>query len=326
MRPSRNAATATSFAALNAHGKVPPRSPACLARERSGNASSSTASNDERQRLEVEPGNRRRGAIRVRQRVRDRDAHVGDPEMRQQRSVAEPHERVDDRRRVHDDLQLRVGHVEEPMRLDQLEPLVRERGGVDGDLRAHPPGRMRERLGRCDAAELGARPSAERAARGGEDDSGDRVGAAAGEALVKSRMLAVDGEQEASAPLPGRDRELARSDEALLVRERERDAVLERPQRRPDAGEPDDGVEDDVGRAALEQRHRVAPHLDVLHAVLRGDRVEGGRAGLEGAEPQVVVSGDDLDRLPADRAGGSQERDASHGAKDACGAREDPVT
>src|SRR5439155_15945295 len=44
-RPARNAATATSFAALNAQGYVPPRSPAVRACESSGNVCRSGGSN-----------------------------------------------------------------------------------------------------------------------------------------------------------------------------------------------------------------------------------------------------------------------------------------
>ena len=51
-------------------------------------------------------------------------------------------------------------------------------------------------------------------------------------ALEERRVLAVDGDQLASAPLARAERKLAGGDEALLVRERERHAVLERPHRR----------------------------------------------------------------------------------------------
>ena len=74
------------------------------------------------------------------------------------------------------------------------------------------------------------------------------------EALEERRVLAVDRQDPAAAARLRRGRELAGRDEALLVREREVDAVLERPERRVDAGEADDGVQDDVragrGRAA----------------------------------------------------------------------------
>ena len=66
--------------------------------------------------------------------------------MRERGAVAEADERVDDGRRVHDDLDPLVLEAEEVVRLDQLEALVRERRGVDRDLRAHRPRRMRERL------------------------------------------------------------------------------------------------------------------------------------------------------------------------------------
>ena len=74
------------------------------------------------------------------------------------------------------------------------------------------------------------------------------------------------GQQQPSAPLPRAEREIAGRDEALLVRERERDAVLERPQRRADACEADDGVQDEVGLGRVEQLGEVASDLDVLDA------------------------------------------------------------
>ena len=106
-------------------------------------------------RLELERERRRRSrgagtgvarALRVRERERDRHAHVRVAEVRERGAVAEADERVDDRGRVHDDLDPVVLEVEEVVRLDQLEPLVRERRRVDGDLRAHRPGGMRERV------------------------------------------------------------------------------------------------------------------------------------------------------------------------------------
>ena len=87
-------------------------------------------------------------------------------------------------------------------------------------------------------------------------------------------MLAVDREQQASAPLPCGHREVTCGDEALLVRERERDAAFERPQRRADAGEADDRVEDEVRLRGLEDLGQVASDLEVLDAELLGERSE----------------------------------------------------
>ena len=82
--------------------------------------------------------------------------------------------------------------------------------------------------------------AAEGAAGCGEHERLDRLGRSSLETLKQRRVLAVDRqEQPAAAPMRGHG-EFARGDEALLVREGERDAVLERPERRLDAGEPDD--------------------------------------------------------------------------------------
>ena len=65
-------------------------------------------------------------------------------------------------------------------------------------------------------------------------------------------MLAVDRQQSASTPLKRREREVAGRDQALLVREGQVDAVLERPERGRQPRETDNGVQDDVRLRALE--------------------------------------------------------------------------
>jgi hypothetical protein len=71
---------------------------------------------------------------------------------------------------VDDDLELLVRETEQEVRFDQLEALVRQGRRVDGDLRAHAPGRVRERVGAGHLGQLRARAAAEGAARGGEDE------------------------------------------------------------------------------------------------------------------------------------------------------------
>ena len=75
--------------------------------------------------------------------------------MGEQRAVAEAHERVDDRGRVDDDLDPIVREPEEPVCLDHLEPLVRERCRVHRDLRSHRPGWMSQRVGDGHRGEVG---------------------------------------------------------------------------------------------------------------------------------------------------------------------------
>ena len=152
---------------------------------------------------------------------------------------------------------------------------------------------------------------------GTQHDPGDRLGRPPLEALVEGRVLAVDGQQEAAAACMRGRRQLTGGDEALLVRERERHAGLERPQRRPHPREADDRVQDDVGPAPLEQLDRITAHLGVLDAVCGGKRGELRRARLERAEPQGWVCRNDLDRLTADRTRGAQEGDTFHIRKDA---------
>ena len=132
------------------------------------------------------------------------------------------------------------------MRLDQLEALVEERRRVDRDPPAHLPGRVRERLGDRDLGQILA--LAERAARSGQDQRSDRAGAAlAVDQLVERRVLGVDRDDRGAGGLGERGDERAADDQALLVREREVDALGERDDRRAEAGRAGDRVQDEVG-------------------------------------------------------------------------------
>jgi hypothetical protein len=82
-------------------------------------------------------------------------------------------------------------------------------------------------------------------------------------------VLAVDGQHEPSSPRPRLAGELAGGDEALLVRERERDAAFERPQRGVDAGEADDRVQDDVGLGLLGASPSIGVEPDVAPTTSR---------------------------------------------------------
>ena len=99
-------------------------------------------------------------ALGVVQRVGDRHAHVRVAEVGERRAVAQADQAVDDRLRVHDDVDPLVRDAEQVVGLDQLEPLVHQRRRVDRDLAAHPQVGMRERLVDGDVAR--ARPACAR--------------------------------------------------------------------------------------------------------------------------------------------------------------------
>ena len=105
IRPSRKAWTAISLAALSTVGAPPPRISASRAMRSAGNRRSSGGLEGQAaDRRQVEPLGRRGDAARPGQRIGDRRAHVGRAEMRQHRAVAIDHEAVDDRLRMHDDV------------------------------------------------------------------------------------------------------------------------------------------------------------------------------------------------------------------------------
>ncbi len=87
-------------------------------------------------------------ALGVGQGVADGQAHVGHRQLGDGGPVGELDHRVDHRLGVDDHLDVVVAHAEQLVGLDDLEPLVHQRAGVDGDLRSHAPGGMGQRLRR----------------------------------------------------------------------------------------------------------------------------------------------------------------------------------
>ncbi len=112
-----------------------------------------------------------------------------------------------------------------------------------------------------------------------------------------------------------RERELAGGNEALLVRERERHAALERPERRWEAREADDGVQDDVRLGQVEQRREIAADLDMAHSALGGQPVESVEPDASAHTSSSSLRVDDLERLAPDRARGAEDRDSLHRPK-----------
>ena len=201
MRPARKAATASSFAAFSTAGAASAPASARQARPEAGEALRVGRLEVEAAHgREVEPRARERQPLRPGQRAGDRHAHVGQAELREHRAVDQLDQRVHDRLRMHHHVHALGRDVEEPARLDHLERLVRERGRVDRDLRAHRPVRMRAAPRRRVArAIFSAGQRAERAARRREHEPRHVLAAAAGERLEDRAVLAVDRQQRDAA-------------------------------------------------------------------------------------------------------------------------------
>ena len=276
-------------------------------------------------------------ALGVVQRVADRDAHVGIAEVRQRGTVAQHHVGVDDRLRVHDDVDALVGRPEQVVGLDELEALVHERRGVDRDLAAHRPGGVLEGLLDGDRGKLGTAAAAERAPARRQDEPLDGPGALAVEELVQRRVLGVHGDDPRAGRLRELHDELAADDERLLVGEREVDALAERRDRRAEAGGADERVQDEVGAGLDDEPDeplrpcRTSPSVQASAArapasasasAIRSTpcsracatSVSHERSALRPTSSRSSRPRDDVERLRADRAGRSQdEKAASHG-------------
>ena len=274
-------------------------------------------------------------ALGVVQRVGDRHAHVRVAEVGERGAVVQVHDGVDDRLRVHHHADALVGHAEEVMGLDQLEPLVHQRRRVDGDLAAHLPGRVGERLLAGHPLELLRAPAAEGPAAGREDEALDAPGALGADQLVEGRMLGVDRNHPRARGFGQRGDELTADHEALLVGEGQVDPLAEGRDRRPESGRPDERVEDEVAVRARDQLDEAlgpgehpasGPALggvrggrgigkrDPAHAMacrLLEQQLEA-RVGAESHDLELRAALDHLERLRPDRAGAADDDDPGH--------------
>src|SRR5512141_2974492 len=98
---------------------------------------------------------------------------------------------MNDALRMHDHLDTIVIHSEKEMRLDDFECLVGERRAVDGDLASHRPRWMSPRLGQRRFFQLVVAPTADRAARCGENYSAHIGRGATTDTLKDCTVLAV---------------------------------------------------------------------------------------------------------------------------------------
>ena len=218
--------------------------------------------------------------------------------------------------------------IVQPVRLDDLQALVHERGRVDGDLGAHAPGGMGQRIGRGAPPSRSAGAVAERPARCRQDQARDigprapRRGTARGRSAPSRWAAARPAGWPAARPHRGgrgarragsrqRHHQVAAGDERLLVG---RGHDLARCERRDDRAQAHDtarGHDHEVhvrrawpARAARRRpaRHaspagRVRPRRAVLsaRATVRGCNL--ATWSLEAARVAPGREGHDLERV-----------------------------
>ena len=141
-----------------------------------------------------------------------------------------------------------VARPEQFMGLDHLEPLVHEGRGVDGDLGAHGPRRMGQRLFHGHGGQLFGRPAPERTPGRCEDDARHPFVHVVGpQALMDGAVLAIDWQQFGAGGGPHSLDNRTGGDQGLLVGQAEAAAGSQRGQGHREPREPDHAVDGHVG-------------------------------------------------------------------------------
>ena len=254
----------------------------------------------------------------MREGVLDGESHVRGAELGLQGAVDELDGRVHDALRMDDDVDRVVVDIVQPVCLDDLQALVRERGRVDRDLGPHRPRRMAQRHGGRDGVQA-VRRIEERPAGRGEHEAADGGHRLADEALPDRGVLGIDRAQ------PGqRDRErirgvclgplgrtgaclahdeVAARDQRFLVGGRDDLAAPQRREHRPQR--------DDAARAH-DHEIDVLPGRDRLEGVIPADPSRSGReVERRGVVGQAHDGGPQPRRLRAQlvRVASARERD-----------------
>ena len=234
--------------------------------------------------------------LRIAERELDGDAHIGGAQMRLHAAVGELHHGMDGALRLNHHADLVIGHVEQVMRFDDLQALVHKRGGIDGDLRAHVPRGMVQRLSRGDAIKIGALPAAEGAAGGRYPQAGDLSLGFAQQALVNCAVLGIDGHEGAGRANRGsrtrratlrihlrrqRHDQIAAHHQAFLVRQRKDLARTQRFVACAQAGSAYQRVDHHVRLGQTHQVHH-GVHAEAPHALSAGLLAHLGRDRLVG--------------------------------------------
>ena len=102
------------------------------------------------QRPQVEGMHARLDALRIRQCMRNRRAHVRIAKLRQNRPVHVFHERMHDALRMYDHSDLRGSGIEQVARLNNFQAFIHQGRGIDRNLMPHDPFRMSAGLLRRD--------------------------------------------------------------------------------------------------------------------------------------------------------------------------------
>ncbi len=235
--------------------------------------------------------------------------------------------------------------VEQQVGLDDLEPLVHERGRVDRDKGSHGPGRMGERLLDGDVLQCGAVPPTEGPAAGRQHQPTDLGRRARAESLGEGRVLGVDRHDLSGS----RERldERPADDQRLLVGQRQGPAGPEGRERGTQPGRAREAVEHHVAvpagelgagigtgedarkrrrtsRVAAPLRLREQRELEVagrrglldghgLHAEVKGlahEQLDIRTAGGQGHDGEPLgVASRHVEGLGADGAGAAQHHD-----------------
>ena len=229
------------------------------------------------------------------------NTHIGRAQMSQNRPIGKLHHRMDGTLGLHYHLDLIVGHREQVVRLDDFEPLIHQRRGIDGDLRPHVPGGMGQCLSWRDRLQVGDRLASERAARSRHPQLRDLARILSEQTLVDGPVLRIDGHERPGRPCRRsyaggptirihrccqRHNEVATHHKRLLVGQSEHLARLQRRIARLQASCPYQGVHDDIHLGQLGESHdgfeaHAEARLRVLLALGNGQRPHEARASSQ---------------------------------------------
>ena len=165
---------------------------------------------------------RRLEPLGVRQRVLNRDSHIGKPQLRDDGIVGIFDRGMDNAFAVHDDLHVLRANGKQPNRFNEFKTFVHHCCGIDGDFRAHFPVRVLERVGNGDLFEFFFGLAEKRSAGRGQNNLFERrIRRAALQRLKNGGVLGIDRQNRNAVLFRRFHNQLPAGDQRFFIGKRE---------------------------------------------------------------------------------------------------------
>ena len=280
---------------------------------------------------------RRRKPLRIGQCKLNGQTHIRIADLRYDGAILIFHHGMDQALRLHDHLNPVIGHAEQPVGFDDLQPFIKHGCRIDGDLPSHMPCGMLQTIRQRDLLQFLCRSPAERTAGCSKNEPVQPLPVLPEQALENGAVFAVDRPDKNTRLISRRSHQCATGHQRLFIGKRQFLSLMDRFQRRCQSGDAHHGHHHKIHIGTTHRFHKsrcanehlcrpVIPGQKILTGLLigNGDAVglkflslrQQGLHALMGCQHRrmepVFMQPDHIQRLCSYGTGGTENCNFSH--------------